>query len=64
MFIRLLFVALAALNIATAAWLLLGPDPTLVRSASEPGIPELRLLTELPHPSASVSSAPRAGASD
>lgn len=48
MFVRLLFVALAALNIVAAAWLLLGEDRGLTRGAGDPGIPELRLASEPP----------------
>lgn len=54
MFLRLLFVLLIALNIAVCAWLLLGQDDVHGRSATDPGVPELHLLSERP---ASASSA-------
>lgn len=61
MFLRLLFVLLIALNIAVGAWLLLGQDNAHGRSATDPGVPELRLLSEVPAsgsvaPSASVAA--------
>ena len=48
MFLRLLFILLVTLNIAAGAWLLLGQPYTHVGSATDPGVPELRLLSELP----------------
>ena len=48
MLLRLLFVLLIALNIAVAAWLLLGESGTHAVEASDKGVPELKLLTELP----------------
>lgn len=56
MFLRLLFVMLSALNIAVGAWLLLGQPYAHGGSPSDPGVPELRLLSELPEPG-SVSAA-------
>ncbi|WP_243042609.1 SPOR domain-containing protein [Dyella sedimenti] len=50
MFLRLLFVLLIALNIAVGAWLLLGQDDVHGRSATDVGVPELRLLSERPTP--------------
>lgn len=55
MVLRLLFVLLIALNIAVGAWLLLGQDDTHVRSATDPDVPALHLLSERP---ASPTSAP------
>lgn len=55
MLLRLLFVLLIALNIAVAAWLLLGESGTHAVEASDKGVPELKLLTELP---AASSAAP------
>ena len=55
MFLRLLFVLLIALNIAVGAWLLLGQNDVHGRSASDPGVPELHLLSERP---AAPASAP------
>ena len=48
MFLRLLFLLLLALNLGAAAWLLFGrlPAPPL-SPASDPGVTELRLLTEV-----------------
>lgn len=48
MLLRLLFVLLIALNIAVAAWLLLGESGTHAVEAADKGVPELKLLTELP----------------
>ncbi|MBS0431677.1 MAG: SPOR domain-containing protein [Proteobacteria bacterium] len=47
MFYRLLFVLLVALNIGVAAWLLFGhaPAPSWP-PATDPGVPELKLLSE------------------
>jgi hypothetical protein len=55
MFLRLLFVLLIALNIAVGAWLLLGQDDVHGRSVTDPGVPVLQLLSELP-PSAATSA--------
>jgi len=58
MFLRLLFVLLSALNIAVGAWLLLGQPYARGGSPSDPGVTELRLLSELPQtPSAASTSA-------
>ena len=48
MFLRLLFVLLSALNIAVGAWLLLGQPYAHGGSPGDPGVAELRLLSELP----------------
>jgi hypothetical protein len=48
MLLRLLFVLLIALNIAVAAWLLLGESGSHAVEAADKGVPELKLLTELP----------------
>ena len=48
MFLRLLFVLLVMLNIVAAAWLLLGQPYAHVPPATDPGVPELHLLSELP----------------
>ena len=47
MFVRLLFLLLVALNVGAGAWLVFGraPEPTLP-PATDPGVPELRLLSE------------------
>lgn len=63
MFLRLLFVLLIALNIAVGAWLLLGQDDVHGRSAADPGVPELHLLSERPAPPASALAAPMPSAS-
>jgi len=57
MVLRLLFVLLIALNIAVGAWLWLGQDDAHGRSASDPGVPTLHLLSERPPPPASISAA-------
>lgn len=54
MFLRLFFVLLMALNIAVGAWLLLGQPYARGGVPSDPGVAELRLLSELPE-TASVS---------
>ncbi|WP_426700910.1 SPOR domain-containing protein [Rhodanobacter sp. Col0626] len=46
MFLRLLFVLLTALNIAVGAWLLLGQPYAHGGISSDPGVAELRLLSE------------------
>lgn len=59
MLLRLLFVLLIALNIAVAAWLLLGDSGTHAMDPNDGGVPKLKLLTELPEsPAAAVSAAP------
>jgi hypothetical protein len=57
MFLRLLFVLLIALNIAVGAWLLLGQNETHAHFATDPGVPKLRLLSELPAPATTVAHA-------
>lgn len=58
MVLRLLFVLLMALNIAVGAWLLLGQPYARGGSPSEPGVAELRLLSELPESAAPRSTVP------
>lgn len=58
MFLRLLFVTLIALNIAVGAWLLLGQNDARGTFATDPGVPKLRLLSELPPATASAHAAP------
>jgi hypothetical protein len=58
MLLRLLFVLLIALNIAVAAWLLLGDSSTHAVDPTDGGVPKLKLLAELPAPP--VSAAPPA----
>lgn len=48
MFLRLLFVLLSALNIAVGAWLVLGQPYARGGNPTDPGVPELHLLSELP----------------
>ena len=54
MFLRLLFVLLSALNIAVGAGLLLGQPYPRGGSPTDPGVPELRLLSELPESSSAA----------
>jgi hypothetical protein len=54
MVLRLLLVLLVVLNIAVGAWLWLGQDDAHGRSASDPDVPTLHLLTERPAPPASA----------
>jgi hypothetical protein len=56
MFLRLLFVLLMALNIAVGAWLLLGQPYAHNGNAVDPGVRELRLLSEMPEPAATVAA--------
>lgn len=65
MFVRLSFLLLLALNLGAAAWLLVGraPVPPLP-PATDPGVPELRLLSEVrkvarPAVASSVAQSPR-----
>ncbi|HEY4292649.1 SPOR domain-containing protein [Luteibacter sp.] len=55
MLLRLLFVLLIALNIAVAAWLLLGDAGTHAMDPNDGGVPKLKLLAELPEPPATVA---------
>ena len=57
MFLRLLFVLLIALNIAVGAWLLLGQNETHAHFATDPGVPKLKMLSELPPPASTVAHA-------
>lgn len=57
MLLRLLFVLLIALNIAVGAWLLLGQNDTHASFATDPGVPKLHLLSELPPPATTVARA-------
>jgi hypothetical protein len=56
MFLRLLFVLLSALNIAVGAWLLLGQPYARGGNPSDPGVTELRLLSELPEPAPTATA--------
>lgn len=65
MFLRLFFVLLMALNIAVGAWLVLGQPYARGGLPNDPGVTELRLLSELPESaspgltqSASIQPAP------
>lgn len=55
MLLRLFFVLLIALNIAVAAWLLLGDTGTHAVDPTDSGVPRLKLLAEVP---AGTSTAP------
>ena len=58
MFLRLLFLLLLALNLGAGAWLLFGRAPArALPTATDPGVTELRLLSERP-----AKPAPRAPA--
>ncbi|MEO8778414.1 MAG: SPOR domain-containing protein [Rhodanobacter sp.] len=58
MFLRLLFVLLCALNIVAGAWLLLGQPYSHVRGVTDRGVPELRLLSEMPDAGGTSSPPP------
>lgn len=55
MLLRLFFVLLIALNIAVAAWLLLGDTGTHAVDPTDSGVPRLKLLAEVPAPAATVA---------
>lgn len=66
MFVRLLFVLLVALNLGAGAWLLFGRAPARTfPPATDPGVPELRLLSETrpatPAPAATTGTPAAAG---
>jgi hypothetical protein len=54
MLLRLMFVLLIALNIAVAAWLLLGESGTHAVDPVDKGVPKLKLLAELPAPASTA----------
>jgi hypothetical protein len=56
MLLRLMFVLLIALNIAVAAWLLLGESGTHAVDPADKGVPKLKLLAELPAPASTASA--------
>jgi hypothetical protein len=60
MFLRLLFVLLCALNIAVGAWLWLEQPYARGGNPTDPGVPEMHLLSELP--STAISTLPVAAA--
>lgn len=62
MFLRLLFVLLVTLNIVAGAWLFLGQPYPHATPATDPGVPELHLLSEVPADAASVAAAGTAAA--
>lgn len=62
MFFRLLFLLLIALNIGVAAWLAFAPQVLYVPPVTDPGVPELHLLSEGSGPSRSLLPAKRATA--
>lgn len=55
MLLRLFFVLLIALNIAVAAWLLLGDTGTHAVDPTDSGVPRLKLLAEVPAPATTVA---------
>lgn len=55
MFLRLLFVLLVTLNIVAGAWLWLGQPYAHVPAATDPGVRELHLLSEMPTPAATAA---------
>ncbi|HVI53913.1 MAG TPA: SPOR domain-containing protein [Luteibacter sp.] len=54
MLLRLMFVLLIALNIAVAAWLLLGESGTHAVDPVDKGVPKLKLLAEIPAPASTA----------
>lgn len=57
MFFRLLFLLLIALNLGMAAWLVFAPPVHHVPLVTDPGVPELHLLSEGDGPARSGASA-------
>lgn len=57
MFLRLLFVLLTALNIAVGAWLVLGQPYAGGGTPSDTGVPQLRLLSEMPQAASTIAAA-------
>jgi hypothetical protein len=69
MLLRLTFLLLFALNLAVAAWITFGDRAAPRPPATDPGVAELRLLSERPspppaNPSAELAQAPRAAQPD
>ncbi|WIG54531.1 MAG: hypothetical protein OJF61_000317 [Rhodanobacteraceae bacterium] len=63
MFLRLLFLLLVALNLGAGAWLLFGRAPArALPPATDPGVTELRLLSEHPAGLPARAAAPSAAA--
>lgn len=61
MFVRLLCLLLFALNLGAAAWLLFGREPVPAPPPrTDPGVAELKLLSEAPHGVATSRAAPLA----
>ncbi|KAG9588132.1 hypothetical protein KCV01_g12773, partial [Aureobasidium melanogenum] len=60
MLLRLLFVMLIALNIAVAAWLLLGDTGAHAVDPADKGVPALKLLAEAPAVAATTPAPPAA----
>lgn len=57
MFVRLLFLLLLALNLGAGAWLLFGRAPVRAYPPpTDPGVTELRLLSETPQPTRPVAT--------
>ncbi|TAL74291.1 MAG: SPOR domain-containing protein [Rhodanobacter sp.] len=56
MFLRLLFVLLVTLNIVVGAWLFLGQPYPHVAPVTNPGVPELHLLSEVPASAATTAT--------
>ncbi|HET8897840.1 MAG TPA: SPOR domain-containing protein [Rhodanobacteraceae bacterium] len=63
MFLRLLFLLLLALNLGVAGWLVFGDKVPPLPPVTDPGVPELRLLSEqgspTNDPSAELTGAPQ-----
>ena len=63
MFYRLLFLLLIAFNIGVAAWLMFGRTPAAPAApATDPGVPELKLLSERPGTPAAANAESQAAA--
>lgn len=60
MFLRLLFLLLLALNVGVAGWLAFGQPPRVMPPVTDPGVPELELLSATSSAPAAVITAARA----
>lgn len=57
MFLRLLLLLLLALNVGVAGWLAFGRQPQVLPPVTDPGVPELKLLSSTPTGSTPAAAA-------
>lgn len=60
MFLRLLLLLLLALNVGVAGWLVFGQQPRAMPPVTDPGVPELKLLSATSSAPAAATTATRA----